>query len=318
MRRMTDDIVVTADDRLTSSVPDRPPSARRASTQSRPAAGEAKPKVKRKLPRLRLNLTPLQKLAAGGVAITALVVGSAVLWHSGVVLRTAQGVVNGVLNASAAAGFRIQEITITGRGRTTTDDIVTALAAAHGAPILGVDLERVKDRLEAIPSVRVAAVERRLPGTLHLAIVERQPVAVWQNNGQHMLVDRDGHQIPGNIAGFEDLPLVVGDGAGSRADELLTMLSAEPHLASRVRAAVRVGNRRWNLMLDDAQHGMEVRLPEDQPEAAWRRLAELERDRALTNRQVSMVDLRAPDRMVLKTERPPTPAETAKRKDNGA
>jgi cell division protein FtsQ len=176
----------------------------------------------------------------------------------------------------------------------------------------------VKDRLEAIPSVYMAAVERRLPGNLHLAIVERQPVAIWQNNGEHLLVDRLGRTIPGSIAGFEDLPLVVGDGAGGHADELLSMLGTEPELASRVKAAVRVANRRWNLMLDDAQKGVEVRLPEDQPEAAWRRLAQLERERALSARQVSMIDLRTPDRMVLKTERPASPAEAAKRKDNGA
>lgn len=315
MRRMSSDIIITPDDRLTSSGKPRAP--RRGTPDSR-SAGESKPKAKRKLPRMRLNMRPLQKLAAGGVAVTALVVGGAVLWHSGVIQRGATNAVNGVLSATATAGFRIEEITITGRGRTTTDDIIAALSANHGAPILGVDLERVKDRLEAIPSVRVAAVERRLPGSLHLAIVERQPVAVWQNNGEHVLVDRDGRQIPGTIAGFEDLPLVVGDGAGARADELLTLLSEEPQLAARVKAAIRVGNRRWNIMLDDAHKGLEVRLPEDQPEAAWHRLAQLEREHALTARQVNMVDLRTPDRMVLKTERPATPAEAAKRKDNGA
>lgn len=321
MRRMSSDIVITADDRIGSSA-SRRHGARRGAGDARAAdtraAGEPKAKAKRKLPRVRLNMSPLQKLAAGGVAVTALVVGSAVVWHSGMIQRTTQDAVNGVLAATAKAGFRIQEITISGRGRTSTDDIVAALAASHGAPILGVDLERVKDRLEAIPSVRVAAVERRLPDSLHLALVERQPVAIWQNNGEHVLVDRDGHQIPGAIAGFEDLPLVVGDGAGVRADELLTMLAAEPELASRVKAAVRVANRRWNLMLDDPKNGLEVRLPEDQPEAAWHRLAQLERDRALTTRQVHMVDLRTPDRMVLKTERPATPAEALKRKDNGA
>ncbi|MBC7950758.1 MAG: FtsQ-type POTRA domain-containing protein [Rhodospirillaceae bacterium] len=315
MRRMSSDIVITPDDRLTSSGKPRAP--RRGTADAR-NAGESKPKAKRKLPRLRLNMRPLQKLAAGGVAVTALIVGCAVLWHSGIIQHTAQNTVDGVLNATAKAGFRIEEITISGRGRTNTDDIVAALSATHGAPILGVNLERVKDRLEAIPSVRVAAVERRLPGSLHLAIVERQPVAIWQNNGEHVLVDRDGRQIPGTIAGFEELPLVVGDGAGARADELLTMLSAEPQLATRVKAAIRVANRRWNIMLDDAQKGLEVRLPEDQPEAAWHRLAQLERDHALTSRQVNMVDLRTPDRMVLKTERPATPAEAAKRKDNGA
>lgn len=316
MRRLSSsDIVITADDRVApSSQPAKRAPSRRGNVEGRTAA-EPRTKAKRKLPRLRLSA--LQKMASGGVAATALVVGSAVLWHSGIIQRTTQSAVAAALDATARAGFRIEEITISGRGRTGMDEVAAALGATHGDPILGIDLERVKDRLESIPSVKMAAVERHLPAALHLAIVERQPVAIWQNNGEHVLVDRDGHQIPGSVAGFEDLPLVVGDGAGVRADELLTMLAAEPDLAPRVRAAIRVGNRRWNLMLDDATAGVEVRLPEEQPEAALHRLAQLERERALTARKVAMIDLRTPDRMVLKTERPASPAE-AKRKDNGA
>lgn len=321
MRRLgSSDIVITADDRIASSghaihrKHSRPATDPREAGEPRPRT-KAKAKAKRKLPRLRLSA--LQKLAAGGVAVTALVVGGAVLWKSGIIQHGAATLVASTLDGTARAGFRIEEITISGRGRTALDDVAAALGARHGEPILAVDLERVRDRLEAIPSVKVAAVERHLPGALHVDIVERTPVAVWQNNGAHTLVDREGHMIPGAIAGYEELPLVVGDGAGVRADELLTMLAAEPALAQRVKAAIRVGNRRWNVMLDDAVHGLEVRLPEDQPEAAWHRLAQLEKEKGVTNRAVAMIDLRTPDRLVLKTERPASPAE-AKRKDNGA
>lgn len=315
MRRMSgSEIVITADDRIAASA-----APRRAAGEPK-ARPEKVKKAKRKIVLPRFDLTPLQKLATGGVAITALVVGSAVVWHSGVIQRGAQSAVNSVLAATARAGFRIEEVTIAGRGRTPTDQIAAALGSRHGAPILGLDLESIKDRLEAIPSVRAAAVERRLPDAVHIAIAERQPVAIWQNNGSHVLVDRSGHQIPGTIAGYESLPLVVGDGAGIRADELLTMLASEPALAARVKAAIRVGNRRWNLMLDDAKDGMEVRLPEDNAEGAWARLAELERNRGLTNRQVNMVDLRIPDRMVVKTDKQSAGSTdgAAKRKDNGA
>lgn len=321
MRRLGgSDILITADDRIASSGPATHRKHSRAATDPRdagePRPAKAKAKAKRKLPRLRLSA--LQKLAAGGVAVTALVVGGAVLWQSGIIQRGAQAAFASALDATGRAGFRIQEITVSGRARTSLDEVAAALGARHGEPILAVNLERVRDRLESLPSVKVAAVERHLPGALHVAIVERSPVAVWQNNGTHVLVDRDGHMIPGTIAGSEDLPLVVGDGAGVRADELLTMLAAEPSLAPRVKAAIRVGNRRWNVMLDDAVHGLEVRLPEDQPEAAWHRLAQLEKEKGVTNRAVAMIDLRTPDRLVLKTERPASPAEAKQRKDNGA
>ncbi|OJX71762.1 cell division protein FtsQ/DivIB [Magnetospirillum sp. 64-120] len=327
------DIIITAEDRLTPAttadtveVPrlSRPRRAAKPAKDKRDVRAEGRPdskpkKTRRRLPLPRFDFTPLQKLSAAGIAMTTIVVGSAVVWHSGIIQRTTQTAIASVMDSTARLGFRIDQITITGRGRTPMDQLATALGATHGSPILAVDLEQVKDRLEALPSVKVAAVERRLPDQVHIAIVERQPIAIWQNNGHHVLVDKTGQVIPGTIAGYEGLPLVVGDGANSRADELLAMLASEPSLAPRVKAAIHVGNRRWNLMLDDAQDGLEVRLPEDDAKDAWHRLADLERAQGLSARQVRMVDLRVPDRMVLKTERASAPPEPGKgRKDNGA
>ncbi|HSV30166.1 MAG TPA: FtsQ-type POTRA domain-containing protein, partial [Candidatus Omnitrophota bacterium] len=169
MRRMSSsDIVVTADDRIASSAPASPRRTRGAARDAEPKA--AKTKAKRKIARPRFDLTPLQKLAAGGVAVTALLVGSAVIWHSGIIQRTAHNTVASILDATARAGFAVADITVSGRTRTPTAQIVAALGAKHGDPILGVDISVVKDRLEAIDSVRAAAVERRLPGSIHIAI----------------------------------------------------------------------------------------------------------------------------------------------------
>ncbi|KAF0222577.1 MAG: cell division protein [Rhodospirillaceae bacterium] len=325
------DIIISPEDRIRPSttadtvpMPRLSRPRRTAATEKREVRGEGRPetkpkgKLRRRIPFPRLNFTPLQKLSAAGIAVTTLVVGGAVVWSSGIIQRTTQTAITQVMQATARAGFRVDEITVAGRGRTTMDQLSAALGAGHGSPILSLDLEQAKDRLEALPSVRQAAVERRLPASLHIAIIERQPIAIWQNNGTHMLVDKDGHVIPGSVAGLERLPMVVGDGAGSRASELLAMLATEPKLAPRVKAAIRVGNRRWNLMLDDAQNGLEVRLPEDEAQAAWKRLAELETSQSLSSRQVRMVDLRVPDRMILKTERAATPPDASHRKDNGA
>lgn len=304
MRRLSDtDIVITADDRLGGS---RPPS--RAQRPVRAAAPKAKPK--RKSARWRLDVTPVQKIAALGVVLAAVFVTGAVIWRSGAPQRLIRDTGAAALAMTADAGLRISEITVSGRRRTPTDQVVTALAAHHGDPILGLDIAAARSRLEALPSVRAAAVERRLPGALHLSIVERQPVALWQSEGSFVLVDRDGHQIPGAIEGFEDLPLIVGDGAPQRTDDLFALLSTEPELAARVKAATRVGNRRWTLKLDDVERGLEARLPEVDAEAAWHRLAELEKKRGLTAKQVTMIDLRVPDRLVLRSD----PQQTADRR----
>lgn len=312
-------IVVSADDRIQPSEPTRRPSRRRSKGDAS-GGGDMPPARPRKrlLPRLRLYLTPLQKLAVAGVGVVAVTVAGMVYWKSGALqTRTAETIAQ-ALSLSAQAGFRVEDITVSGRGRTPATDILAALGVRQGAPILSLDIERIKDRLELLPSVRVAAVERRLPDQVHLAIIERTPVAIWQNNGAHTLVDKDGRLIPGSVAGFEELPVVVGDGAPAHASELLAMLAAEPTIAPRVKAAQRVGNRRWNLILDDMAKGLEVRLPEENPETALHLLADMEKERGLSTRQVTMVDLRAPDRLILKSERPQLPLDQPKRKDNGA
>jgi len=323
MRRMSaSDIVITADDRPGAFSGGANPRARADEPKAAKVPREPKKAKTRKPPRQRaplLRLTPVQKAAAIGVATVAVVVGSAVLWHSGAPQRLGRATVHSVLGATAQAGFKVGEITITGRHRTIDGDVVSALGVKLGDPILGIDIDEARDRLEALPTVRAAAIQRRLPGSLRVVIAERQPVALWQHDGEFVLVDRDGHQIPGAIDGFEDLLLVVGDGAPTAASDLLEMLATEPQLGPRVKAAVRVGARRWDLRLDDAVTGLEAKLPEENPEAAWHHLAELEGNKGLTQRRVTMIDLRLPDRMMVKTEQTAhQPGGEPHHKDNGA
>ena len=325
MRRMSaTDIVITADDRpgAFSGSPERrlrpEPKPERAAGTAKPAKPRARKPARSRAP----LLSPVQKAAAAGVALVALVVGGAVLWHSGAPQRFGRAVGHDLLDVTARAGFKVGEITVTGRNRTAEAEVVEALAVRLGDPILAIDIDDARDRLEALPTVRAAAVQRRLPGSLRVVIAERQPVALWQHDGEFVLVDRDGHQIPGSIQGFEDLLLVVGDGAPTAASDLLEMLATEPLLSPRVKAAVRVGSRRWDLHLDDAVKGLEAKLPEEDAEAAWHHLAELEGHKGLTQRRITMVDLRLPDRMLVKTEAgahpgQPGAAEAGGHKDKG-
>jgi cell division protein FtsQ len=152
--------------------------------------------------------------------------------------------------------------------------------------------------------VRSAAIERRLPGTLLVRLVERHPLAVWQHAGKQELVDREGAVIPvKDLTRFARLPTVVGDDAASHAAALIAMLEREPDLAARVTAAVRVDDRRWNLRIDNA---IDVLLPEANLGEAWARLAALERSSRLLQRDIQTVDMRLPDRLVLRAAGPPT------------
>ena len=206
------------------------------------------------------------------------------------------------LSASAAVGLVVSNIEV--EGRTTTDraTILAALGAGRGTPILAVDPDRARRRLESLPWVRSAVIERRLPGTLFVHLVEREPLAVWQHDGRQELIDRQGEVIPvRDLSRFARLPTVVGSDAARHAAALLAMLATQPGLASRVTAAIRVDDRRWNLRLD---HRIDVLLPEEDAAAAWARLAQLERTKRLLQRDVETVDMRLPDRLVLRVTAP--------------
>ena len=156
-------------------------------------------------------------------------------------------------------------------------------------------------------AVRTAAIQRRLPGTLYVRLVERKPLALWQHSGKIELIDRLGAVIPvTRLDRFAKLPMVVGEGAARHAAELLDMLASEPDLAARVTAAIRVGDRRWNLRIDNS---VDVLLPADDTAEAWAQLARLDRTSALVQRDVQTIDIRLPDRLVLRVS-PETPRET--------
>ena len=210
---------------------------------------------------------------------------------------------------TGALGLVVSDIEVEGRTTTDTATILAALGAHAGTPILAVSPARAKEQLEALPWVRSASIERRLPGTLYVRLVERQPLAVWQHDTKLELIDRDGTVIPvTDLSRFAKLPTVVGGDAARRgAAELIGILASEPDLASRVTAAILVGDRRWNLRIDGA---IDVYLPEDDPAAAWSRLAELERSSRLLQRDVQTVDMRLPDRLVMRVNDPaPPPAK---------
>jgi cell division protein FtsQ len=217
-----------------------------------------------------------------------------------------------VIQGTGLLGFTVADITVEGRETTDRETILAALGAGPGTPILAVNPTRAKEQLGALPWVRTAVIERRLPHTLYVRLVERKPLALWQHGGKLDLVDREGSVIPvAQLDQFAKLPMVVGEGAASHAAELIEMLGSDPDLAARVTAAVRVGDRRWNLRIDNA---IDVLLPADEPASAWSQLARLERSSGILKRDVQTIDLRLPDRLVLRiSPEPPKEPSISKR-----
>lgn len=200
--------------------------------------------------------------------------------------------------AAATAGLRVRNIVIEGRANTPEPLLRAAIGASAGDPILGFSVEAARVRIESLTWVDQATVERRLPDTLVIALTERRPFAIWQYQNKFTLVDRAGQVVANqDMSQFRDLPLIVGAGAPAAASLLLDALTSRPVLGSRVMAAIRVGERRWNLRMNN---GTDIMLPEGAEIAALDRLMALQQDYAVLDRPLQAVDMRLPDKLVLR------------------
>jgi cell division protein FtsQ len=131
-----------------------------------------------------------------------------------------------------------------------------------------------------------------------VTLVERQPHALWQLNGELSIIAADGTVIDAMRDGrFANLPLVVGEGANARTQEYLGLLESAGPLKARIRAGTLVSGRRWTLKIDN---GVDVRLPELGVSEAIARLITLEREQNLLGKDVIAIDLRMPDRIVVR------------------
>ena len=211
-------------------------------------------------------------------------------------------------------GLRVQQVMVEGRRMVDRQTVLAAVNLKRGQPILGFDIAAARERLERIPWVESAVVERRLPDLVYVRLVERTPMALWQHEGRFSVIDAKGVVVvDGNVGSYANLPIVVGPDAPAKAESLLLLLATEPEVKARVAASVRVGGRRWNLHLDN---GVDVKLPEEDAASAIAKLAEINRINQLVDRDVKVIDLRQPDRLVLQlgpnsAERLRMPARTS-------
>lgn len=190
------------------------------------------------------------------------------------------------------AGFGLSQVHLAGNVRTTPAEIVQAIGLKAGQPIFGINLRAARARLLRLAWVADAEVKRRYPDDIDVRIVERVPYARWQQADGLYVVERDGHLITREGADkFVHLPLLVGDKAPLKAEAFVSAVAAHRAIAVRVGAYEYVGERRWNLLLDD---GVVVKLPED----GWtKQLSDLDRlivDKGILETDIREIDLRHP------------------------
>lgn len=196
-----------------------------------------------------------------------------------------------------SAGFRINTVAINGRKQLTQDEVLASGGVNGRSSLLFLDAAAVRDRLKANPWIADATVLKLYPGQLQIDIVERMAFALWQQDGRLSVISEDGTVLEPYLSSrFVSLPLVVGKGAETHARDFLALLARYPQVHAVTKAAIFVGERRWNLRLKD---GLDIRLPENDVGNALASLSKLDKDDRLFSRDIVAVDMRLPDRLTV-------------------
>jgi cell division protein FtsQ len=246
---------------------------------------------------------PLAERLPRGVG-TCLALGflGASLWTGAILgghteaLRESQGEPRNMI--ARLIGLGVDRVTISGIAELSEIEVLVAAGIEPRGSLVFFDADEARRRLEATPLIRQATVRKLYPGEIAITLVEREPYALWQVKGDLFVIAADGTVIDRMDDGrFAHLPLVVGADANNRAREYIALKAQAGPLAGRIRAATLVSGRRWNLKLDN---GMDVRLPEVAPAEALKRLVALESDFRLLDKDLLAIDLREPDRVVMR------------------
>lgn len=196
-----------------------------------------------------------------------------------------------------SAGFRITSVVINGRKQLSQDEILAIGGVSGRSSLLFLDADAVRDKLKANPWIADATVLKLYPGQLMIELTERKAYALWQEAGRLSVIADDGAVLEPYVSRrFLSLPLVVGKGADIQARDFLALLARYPQVNSVTKAAIYVGERRWNLRLKD---GLDIRLPEQDVGNALAMLSKLDKEDRLFSRDIVAVDMRLPDRLVV-------------------
>ena len=197
-----------------------------------------------------------------------------------------------------ALGLGLESITISGIAQMRETEVLAAAGLNSKLSLPFLDVSELRERLERVPMIESATVRKLYPNELVITLSERQPYAIWQNNGELFIIAADGTVIDlMQDERFIDLPFVVGESANVRSKEYFALLEAAGPLKSRIRAGTLVSGRRWTLKMDN---GMDVRLPEKKAADALARLVKLENEQKILEKDVLAIDLRMADRVVVR------------------
>jgi cell division protein FtsQ len=195
------------------------------------------------------------------------------------------------------AGLHIAAIALSGANEVDRAAVLDLAGIGGDSSLLCLDAADTRTALTRNPWIADATVLKLYPGRLQITVTERTPLALWQKDGRVAVIAADGTVLENFSGRFAALPLVVGEGAARQARDFLDLVGRYPTVREAVEASVLVAERRWNLRL---KSGIDVRLPDSDVEQALQTLVALDRDKKILSRDITAIDLRLPDRVIVR------------------
>ena len=195
--------------------------------------------------------------------------------------------------------FMVNMMVVDGASDIVADGIRQILPLDFPISSFDLDLEAMREVVVALDPVKSARLYVRQGNVLQVDVVERIPVVLWRNERGLQLLDNEGVLVgPAFVrADWPELPLIVGDGADAHVTEALDLVAAAEPLSSRLRGLVRMGERRWDVVLDRDQR---ILLPETDAVQALERVIAMDQAVDMLERDLVAVDLRLPNRPTLR------------------
>ena len=241
----------------------------------------------------RLMLTPLfRRVLRVGVPFT-LALGVGLIYFANEARRDGFNLAVAEMRAEFEnrPEFMVKLMAIDGATVELAEDIREIVPLDFPLSSFELDLETIRQDVAGLQAVKTARVKIKSGGILQIDIEERQPVAVWRTSQGLELLDAEGVAFRALDSRFEraDLPLIAGDGASQALAEAMQILAVAAPLQARLRGVARIGDRRWDVVLDRDQR---IMLPEERPVQALQRVLALNTARDLLGRDVTVVDMR--------------------------
>ena len=206
-----------------------------------------------------------------------------------------------IYQKTAVVGWGLDDVTLEGRVKTLKKDVLQVINLKRGDNILEIDLKEVCDKVKTLPWVKEASVSRRyFPNVIHISIREKEIKSIWQYKNEFYPIDEDGKIIETEYVPQKNVMQIIGEGAPEHFNELFKVVSKDKELYERLKAANYISGRRWNLIFDDVEKGITVKMPEEDFAAAWKKLVKLDKTKGILKRKLTFIDLRLKNKVIVR------------------